>query len=64
MKKCLKVEIPLKERNDWEDWIAKDKAEIARLSAEIKANEDKIDAIVCELFELTPDEIELLEANI
>ena len=38
VKKCLKTEIPLKERNDWEDWIARDHAEIARLTAEIKAS--------------------------
>lgn len=64
VKKSLKTDIPLAERNDWEDWIAQDKAEITRLSAEIKANEDRINAIVYELFELTSEEIELLEANI
>lgn len=64
VKKCLKAEIPLKERNEWEDWIAKNKAEIVRLTAEIKTNEDRINAIVYELFDLTPDEIVLLEANI
>lgn len=64
VKKALKSEIPLSERNDWEDWIARDKAEIARLTAEIKAREDRINTIVYELFELTPEEIELLEANI
>ncbi|MEM7069435.1 MAG: DNA methyltransferase [Pseudomonadota bacterium] len=64
VKKSLKADIPLAERNDWEDWIAKDKAEIARLTAEIKLNEDRINAIVFKLFDLTPEEIELLEANI
>ncbi|MCC4242973.1 Eco57I restriction-modification methylase domain-containing protein [Stappia indica] len=64
VKKVLKADIPLAERSDWEDWIARDKAEIARLTAEIKANEDRINAIVYELFDLTPDEIELLEASI
>jgi len=61
VKKVLKADIPLTERTDWEDWIARDKAEIARLTAEIKANEDRINAIVYELFKLTPDEITLLE---
>lgn len=64
VKKCLKSEIPLKERNEWEDWIANNKAEIARLTAEIKSNEDSINTIVYELFDLTPDEIILLEENI
>ncbi len=64
VKKALKADIPLAERSQWEDWIARDKAEIARLTAEIKANEDRINAIVYELFDLTEDEIALLEANI
>lgn len=64
VKKALKADIPLAERSDWEDWIARDKAEIARLTAEIKANEDRINAIVYQLFDLTPAEIKLLEANI
>lgn len=64
VKKTLKADIPLAERNDWEDWIARDKAEIARLTAEIKANEARINAIVYQLFDLTPDEIALLEASI
>ena len=64
VKKSLKADIPLSERSDWEDWIARDKAEITRLSKEIKINEDRINAIVYELFDLTEDEIALLEANI
>ena len=64
VKKSLKADIPLSERSDWEDWIARDKAEMARLSKEIKTNEDRINAIVYELFDLTEDEIALLEANI
>jgi hypothetical protein len=64
VKKALKADIPLAERTAWEDWITRDKAEIARLTAEIKANEDRINAIVYELFDLTPAEIKLLEASI
>lgn len=64
VKKCLKADIPLSERSEWEDWIARDKAEIARLTAEIKSNEQRINAIVYGLFDLTDDEIELLEANV
>lgn len=63
VKKALKADIPLAERSDWEDWIARDKAEIARLTAEIKANEERINSIVYELFELTDDEIRLLETT-
>lgn len=64
IKKVFKTDIPLAERNEWEDWIARDKTAISALSAEIKSNEDQINTIVYQLFKLTPDEIELLEANI
>lgn len=63
VKKVLKADIPLAERSDWEDWIGRDKAEIARLTAEIKTNEARVNAIVYALFELTPDEISLLEGS-
>jgi hypothetical protein len=35
VKKQFKADIPLAERSAWEDWITRDRAEIARLSAEI-----------------------------
>ncbi|NVE94917.1 Eco57I restriction-modification methylase domain-containing protein [Altererythrobacter lutimaris] len=50
VKKALKATIPLQERNEWENWITKTRAEI--------------NAKVYALFDLTPDEIALLEANI
>jgi hypothetical protein len=40
------------------------KAEIARLSVEIKRNEDAINGIVYKLFDLTAEEIVLLETSI
>lgn len=64
VKKAFKTDIPLAERSAWEDWIARDRAEIARLTAEIARTESEIDRIVYELFDLTTDEIALLEANI
>ncbi|WP_332715757.1 Eco57I restriction-modification methylase domain-containing protein [Pelagibacterium sp. WS-203] len=64
VKRCLKADIPLSERSDWEDWIARDKAEIARLSSEIQANERRINELVYGLFDLTGEEIELLESSI
>lgn len=62
VKKVFKAEIPLAERSAWEDWITRDRAEIARLSAEIVQAEARIDSIVYALFDLTPDEIALLES--
>jgi hypothetical protein len=64
VKKVFKADIPLTERSAWEDWITRDRAEIARLSAEITKAEAQIDSIVYGLFDLTPDEIALLEASI
>ncbi|WP_019643580.1 Eco57I restriction-modification methylase domain-containing protein [Novispirillum itersonii] len=62
VKRTFKADIPLSERSDWEDWITRDRAEIARLSAEITQAEAQIDKIVYQLFDLTPDEIALLES--
>ncbi|MFG6596224.1 Eco57I restriction-modification methylase domain-containing protein [Sulfitobacter sp. 1A13368] len=62
VKKVFKTDIPLADRSDWEDWINRDRAEIARLTAEIAQAEAKIDSIVYELFDLTEDEIALLES--
>lgn len=64
VKKVFKADIPLADRSDWEDWINRDRAEIARLTAEIAQAEAQIDSIVYDLFDLTEDEIALLEAAI
>lgn len=64
VKKVFKADIPLSERSDWEDWLTRDRAEINRLTAEIAQAEAKIDAIVYDLFDLTPEEITLLEAAV
>lgn len=64
VEKALKTRIPLKERNDWENWITTSRAEIFALTAEINRLEAEINAKVYALFDLTPDEIALLEANI
>ena len=61
VKKVFKADIPLTERSDWEDWITRDRAEIARMSAEIAQCEAEMDRIVYDLFDLTADEIALLE---
>lgn len=51
VKKVFKADIPLAERSAWEDWITRDRAEIARLSAEIAKAEAEIDNIVYGLFD-------------
>ena len=64
VKKVFKSDIPLAERSDWEDWITRDREEIARLTAEIAQAEAQIDSIIYELFDLTPDEIAMLESAV
>ena len=64
VKKALKSDIPLKARNEWENWIAENRTQIHALSAQITAVEGEINAKVYALFNLTPEEIALLEANI
>ncbi|KEY03754.1 hypothetical protein [Brucella inopinata] len=62
VKKAFKTDIPLADRSDWEDWINRDRAEIARLTAAITQAEAQINRIVYDLFDLTDDEIALLES--
>lgn len=64
VKKVLKADIPLRERNEWEGWLSDNRGKINTLTAEIKAIEDQINARVYALFDLTAEEIALLEANI
>jgi hypothetical protein len=64
VKKGLKAEIPLRERNEWENWITTSRAEIHALTAEIARLEAEINAKVYVLFDMTQDEIALLEANV
>ncbi len=58
------TEIPLRKRAEWEKYLAENAAEVKRMTAEIEAAEREIDAIVYRLFDLTSDEIGLLEASL
>lgn len=64
VEKALRAKIPLQERNEWENWITTSRAEIHGLTAEIARLEAEINAKIYALFDLTPDEIALLEANV
>ncbi|OYW51150.1 MAG: hypothetical protein B7Y36_06570 [Novosphingobium sp. 28-62-57] len=64
VEKALKARIPLQERNEWENWISTTRAQIHALTAEIARAEAEINARVYALFNLTPEEIALLEANV
>lgn len=64
IKRAFKTEIPVKDRDGWEKYLAEKSAEVKKLTAEIEAAEREIDALVYRLFDLTPDEIKLLEASL
>ena len=61
VKKAFGTDIPLKQRGEWEVYLAEQGAEVRRLTAAISAAEVEIDRIVYGLFDLTPDEVVLLE---
>ena len=54
----------MKERGEWEAYLADNAARVKTLSAEIAAAEREIDDIVYSLFDLTPQEIALLESSL
>jgi len=64
VKRVFRAEIPVKERGEWEAYLAENAAKVNALTAEIEKAEREIDSIVYRLFDLTPDEIKLLEASI
>lgn len=64
IKRAFKAEIPVKDRDGWEKYLAEKSAEVKKLTARIEAAEREIDAIVYKLFDLTPDEIKLLEDSL
>jgi hypothetical protein len=64
IKRVFKTEISVKERGEWEAYLAEQSGKVRVLTAEIEAAEREIDAIVYRLFDLTPDEIKLLEDSI
>jgi hypothetical protein len=64
VKRTLRTDIPLKERDEWEAYLARNAEQCRRLTSEISAAERKIDAIVYRLFDLNPQEIALLEGSL
>ena len=64
VKRVFHSEIPIKQRGEWESYLAEQGEAVRKLTAEIEAAEREIDAIVYKLFDLTAEEIALLEASI
>lgn len=64
IKRALNGEIPVKERGQWQELHAEASGKIKALNAEIAAAEAEIDRLVYAAFDLTSDEIELLEKSL
>lgn len=63
IKNQFKTPIPLAERNDWQDYFEDGKAQITTLNRQIARHETELNKEVYQLFNLTPEEILLLEAK-
>ena len=61
VKKAFKTDVPLSERDDWDHYLADRKIKHNSMTAEIVALETRLNAIVYAAFDLTPDEIALIE---
>jgi hypothetical protein len=64
IKKTFKIEIPVKDRDGWEKYLMEKSTEIIKLTTGVEAAEREIDAIVYRVFDLTADEIKLLEQSL
>ncbi len=63
LKKRFKRELNLQERNDWDAAVTQARERVAALTQQITQAEREIDSIVYRLFELTKEEIGLIEKN-
>ena len=60
-KSRFKRDIPVAERDEWQAWLAAQRAEHERLTATIIRLETDLNARVYALFDLTPAEIQIIE---
>ncbi|MEA3406368.1 MAG: N-6 DNA methylase [Pseudomonadota bacterium] len=62
--KAKDVLIPVAERNDWQSYFEAEKTKIAALNQQIQILEQQLNQEVYQLFDLTEEEIKLIESNI
>ena len=63
IKKVFKQDIPLSERDEWEDWLEAQRDKHERYTAEIVRLETELNERVYALFGLTPSEIQIIEES-
>ena len=64
VKKTFKTRIPVGERSEWEAYLKEEAGKVRALSAQIAAAEAEINRLVYAAFNLTGEEIALLEASL
>ena len=64
IKKAFKGSISLAERNDWQDYFESEQTKRQQLQAKVTLLEDELNQEVYKLFNLNPDEIALIEAEV
>ena len=62
--KKQKIKLSLTDQDEWEDYFTPYKIEINQLQNQINATDKKIDQMVYQLYELTDDEIKIVEESI
>ena len=61
--KKQKIKLSLVQQDEWEEYFTAYKNEINQLQLEISSIDKEIDQMVYELYELTEEEIKLVESN-
>jgi type I restriction-modification system DNA methylase subunit len=64
IKSVFKSTIPIAERNEWHDYFEGEKAKIAGLNQQVVQLELELNKEVYQLFDLTPEEISIIETQV
>ena len=62
--KKQKIKLTFKEQDEWEDYFDSYKQEINDLQHQINKTDKEIDKMIFELYELTAEEIEIVEGSV
>jgi hypothetical protein len=62
--KKQKITLPLKQQDEWEDYFDTYKQEINQVQNQIKQTDKEIDQMVYQLYELTEEEIGIVEGSV
>ena len=62
--KKQKIKIDLKLQDEWEEYFESYKTEINKLQTQINQTDQEIDQMVYQLYELTPEEIKIVEESV